>query len=46
LGEIINIIKNTETVLVASKHGGPEVNAEKTKHSTYRARMISKLPVS
>ena len=32
-----------ETILVASKQDGLEVNAEKTKRSSYRSRMISEL---
>jgi len=35
-----------ETVLVVSKHDGLEISAEKTKRSSYHARMISELFVS
>jgi hypothetical protein len=35
-----------ETVLVANKHDGLEVNAEKMKCSSYHARMILELFVS
>jgi len=35
-----------ETVLVVSKRDGLEVNAEKTKRSSYHGRMISELFVS